>query len=171
MPGVSLPKHGGGREIPDLVRQKMESALDDDFSKVRVHEGPDAASVGAVAYTQGEDIHFAPGQYQLNSQSGQSLLGHELAHVVQQHAGRVQAPDGAGAPINAEISLEAEADRLGASAARHRFEATTEASSPSEATVQPKAQEERLQRQEDELQMKQAPESIQRAELDEEEDL
>jgi len=49
------------------------------------------SSLGAQAYTQGTDIHFAPGQYQPSSQGGQELLGHELAHVVQQADGRVKA--------------------------------------------------------------------------------
>src|SRR5690606_18829754 len=88
-----------------------------DFSSVRVHEGPEAPAIGAQAYTQGTSIHFAPGRYDPGSQSGQELIGHELAHVVQQSQGRVttQAKD---SPINADPGLEAEADRAGAQAAR-----------------------------------------------------
>jgi Domain of unknown function (DUF4157) len=82
---------GGRAEIPGDVRAKMEAALGADFSPVRIHEGPHAEAVGALAYTQGTDIHFAPGQYQPDSQRGQELLGHELTHVLQQSQGRVQA--------------------------------------------------------------------------------
>ncbi|HEX7841154.1 MAG TPA: DUF4157 domain-containing protein, partial [Kofleriaceae bacterium] len=67
----------------------MEIAFAADFSNVRVHEGAQATAIGALAYAQGTDLHFAPGQYQPHSPRGQELLGHELAHVVQQTQGRV----------------------------------------------------------------------------------
>lgn len=116
---VHLPGHGGGQPIPQPVRTKMEAAFGVDFSSVRIHEGPHAEAVGALAYTQGTNIHFAPGQYQPTSQRGQELLGHELTHVVQQSQGRVQATTQAkGVNINDDASLEREADELGAKAAR-----------------------------------------------------
>lgn len=119
-----VPSGGGqGRELPAAVRTKMESAFNADFSAVRVHEGPQASAVGALAFTQGTEIHFAPGQYDPDSQRGQELLGHELAHVVQQAQGRVvataQAKDGEGTQaVNDDASLESEADALGARAAQ-----------------------------------------------------
>lgn len=109
----------GGRALPGPVRGKMEAAFGSDFSGVRVHEGPQAEAMGAVAYTQGPHIHFAPGAYDPDSQRGQELLGHELTHVVQQSQGRVAAGAQAkGAPINSDAALEREADELGARAAR-----------------------------------------------------
>jgi hypothetical protein len=116
---VHLPGHGGGAEMPGDVRGKMEAAFGTDFSPVRIHEGPHAQAIGAQAYTQGTDIHFAPGQYQPSSQGGQEFLGHELAHVVQQAEGRVEATTQAkGVDINTDGALEREADALGARAAR-----------------------------------------------------
>ncbi|MDB9526535.1 DUF4157 domain-containing protein [Oscillatoria sp. CS-180] len=109
---------GTGSALSPPVQKKMEAAFGTRFSDVRVHETPKAESIGAAAYTQGTNIYFAPGQYDPNSLGGQSLLGHELTHVVQQRAGRVATPGGNGIPINADPSLEAEADRLGAQAAR-----------------------------------------------------
>jgi hypothetical protein len=110
---------GGGNPMPAAVQAKMENAFGADFSAVRVHQGPQAASIGALAYTQGADVHFAPGQYDPGSQRGQELLGHELAHVVQQSQGRVQATAQAkGLPLNDDASLEREADAMGAKAAR-----------------------------------------------------
>lgn len=103
--------------MPEAVQAKMESAFDTDFSAVRVHEGPQATAMGALALTQGTDIHFAPGQYDPQSTSGQELLGHELTHVVQQSQGRVT-PQAKGSPINADAGLEAEADAAGARAAK-----------------------------------------------------
>lgn len=108
--------------IPDPVRTTMESSLGDDFSNVRVHtNSSQAKSIGALAYTRGNDVHFAPGHYNPGSTSGRKLLGHELAHVVQQRQGRVQ-PTGSvgGMALNDSPKLEAEADRLGERAAMHK---------------------------------------------------
>lgn len=114
-----LPSDGGGQPMPEAVQAKMESAFGTDFSGVRVHEGPRSEALGAVAYTQGNDIHFSPGAYQPNSQSGQELLGHELTHVVQQRQGRVSATTQAkGVDVNDDAGLEREADEMGAKAAR-----------------------------------------------------
>lgn len=105
--------------IPDDVRQRMESAFATDFSSVRVHpDSSQAPEVGALAYTQGTDIHFAPGQFKPETSSGRQLLGHELAHVVQQQEGRVQpTTEIGGMPVNDDVSLEHEADVLGSKAA------------------------------------------------------
>ncbi len=108
---------GGGSPLPSLVRSKMERALGTDLSRVRVHQGEEAESVGALAYTRGTDLHFQRGAYDPTSAPGQRLLGHELAHVVQQAQGRVASPAGAGAPINDDPRLEAEAEAAGARAA------------------------------------------------------
>jgi hypothetical protein len=54
-----------------------------------------------------------PAQYNLQSTHGQKLLGHELAHVVQQRAGRVRNPMGSGIAVVQDPALEAEAERLG----------------------------------------------------------
>ena len=108
---------GGGRPLPDAVRGKMEAALGADFSNVRVHVGPQAERIGAIAFTVGSDIYFAPGRYQPDTMHGQQLLGHELAHVVQQRSGRVKNPLGSGIAVVQDHALEAEADRLGQRAA------------------------------------------------------
>jgi hypothetical protein len=110
---------GGGQPLPQAVLAKMEAAFGADFSAVRVHVGPQAARIGAVAFTMGDDLYFAPGQFQPGSSQGQQLLGHELAHVIQQREGRVPAP-GSGVTVVQNRLLEAEADRLGMRAATHR---------------------------------------------------
>jgi hypothetical protein len=101
--------------MPDDLKANMESSFNTDFSNVRVYPNSGKAiEVGALAYTQGTDIHFAPGQFKPEASAGQQLLGHELTHVVQQRQGRVQ-PTGevAGLPVNDSPDLEKEADRLG----------------------------------------------------------
>ena len=81
-------------------------AMDD----VRVHyNSPEPATVQALAYTQGTDIYFAPGQEQ--------HLPHEAWHVAQQMAGRVEpTTEVSGLPVNDCIELEHEADVMGARA-------------------------------------------------------
>jgi hypothetical protein len=107
---------GGGRPLPEGVRGKMEAALGANFADVRVHVGPQAERIGAIAFTLGSDIYFAPGRYQPDTPHGQQLLGHELAHVVQQRAGRVRNP-GSRLAVVQDHALEAEADRMGQRAA------------------------------------------------------
>lgn len=77
--------NGTGQPIPNEVVQRLGSAGGADFSEVRVHTNNfNVQNIGAKAFTQGQDIHFAPGQYNPNSKEGLNLLAHELAHVVQQ---------------------------------------------------------------------------------------
>lgn len=104
--------------MPDAVKSSMESSFNQDFSHVRIHANSSKApDVGALAYTQGSDIHFAPGQYSPDSSSGQKLLGHELTHVVQQGEGRVRpTTEVNGMPVNDNPALEKEADVLGGKA-------------------------------------------------------
>jgi hypothetical protein len=67
-----------------------------DFSQVRVHTDARAATVAqsldALAFTVGNDIAVAPGQYRPESDEGRALLAHELTHTLQQTGGvaRVQ---------------------------------------------------------------------------------
>jgi ribosomal protein S18 acetylase RimI-like enzyme len=97
----------------------MESFFGPSFSNVRVHVGDQAPSIGALAFTHGSNLYFAPGQYNPNTSRGQRLLGHELTHVVQQRVGRVKNPFGAGVAVVQNHGLEAEADRMGMRAAAH----------------------------------------------------
>jgi hypothetical protein len=117
---VRAPRRLEPTEMPPLVQAKMESAFGADFSDVRVHtDSARAVDLSALAFTQGNDIHVAPGQWAPETTKGQELLGHELAHVVQQRAGRVTATaQRKGASLNDEPELEREADTLGARAAR-----------------------------------------------------
>lgn len=107
-----------GERMPTVVRQKMEVAFGTDFSNIRIHQGTEAPSIGAAAYTRGEHIHFAPGKYDPKSDLGQQLLGHELTHVMQQRAGKVAMSPNQDVSINTDTQLESEADKLGMKAAQ-----------------------------------------------------
>ncbi len=77
-----------GHTLPSDLRGHFESSLGADLSGVRIHTGRDshdaAAAVRAQAFTVGQDIHFATGQYDSGSSSGRLLIAHEVAHTVQQ---------------------------------------------------------------------------------------
>ncbi len=119
--------------MPNETLSQMSSSFGHDFSDVNIHSGSQSAvDAGALAYTQGNDIHFAPGQYDPSSQSGQELIGHELTHVVQQREGRVQANNEVnGMPLNDDKSLELEADQMGVKAAQFKSANSDAPKSPS----------------------------------------
>ena len=97
--GGSAPPHvvrGGGTALPVQVRGFFEPRFGRDLSSVRVHSDDRAASsarsVGALAYTMGQEVVFAAGRYAPDTTVGRRLLAHELAHVIQQ-GGDETAPD------------------------------------------------------------------------------
>lgn len=75
-----------GHPLPQAPRARMENAFDRDFSAVRIHDGPQAAagaaSIGADAYTTGQDIVFGKDTFQPESPQGAALLSHELGHTL-----------------------------------------------------------------------------------------
>ena len=109
---------GGGASLPEPTRFKLQDLFGTDLSAVRVHQGGAAPAMGALAYAQGDDVHFAPGRFQPGTPDGDRLIGHEVAHVVQQREGRVAAPQQHKGAVVADAALEAEADAFGDRAAR-----------------------------------------------------
>ena len=116
--------HGGGATERDpstaglgyLGGGDVATAVGVDPGSVRIHQHDGVAEGhGARAVTKGDDIHFAGDE--LWAPDATFLIGHELAHVVQQRqgAGTAQArrddDDDTGA-------LEVEADRVGEAVAR-----------------------------------------------------
>lgn len=96
--------------MPDTLKSGIEDLSGFAMDDVRVHYNSDKpATVQALAYTQGTDIHVAPGQEQ--------HLPHEAWHVAQQMAGRVEpTTEVGGLPVNDNAALEHEADVMGAKA-------------------------------------------------------
>ncbi len=107
-----ISKKSNTTGLSDGLKGKMESAFQADFSGVKIHtNSSNAVKVNALAFTQGHNIHFAPGQFNPNTSAGKHLIGHELAHVVQQRQGRVkQTTEIGGMPVNDNPALEQEAD-------------------------------------------------------------
>ena len=90
--------------LPDNLKAGVESLSGFSMDDVKVHyNSSQPATVQALAYTQGTDIHVAPGQ--------EMHLPHEAWHVAQQLAGRVEPSTEVGdMPVNDNIDLEHEAD-------------------------------------------------------------
>jgi hypothetical protein len=88
---VDRASASAGTALRPDVRERFESSLGADLAGVRVHTGAESAdaasSVGARAYTVGNDIHFGAGQYQPDDPFGLHLLAHEVAHTQQQAGG------------------------------------------------------------------------------------
>jgi outer membrane protein OmpA-like peptidoglycan-associated protein len=77
-----------GQPLDAATRSFFEPRFGSDLSQVRIHTGEEAAesarAIDALAYTSGSEIVFGAGQYAPQTQGGQRLLAHELAHVHQQ---------------------------------------------------------------------------------------
>jgi hypothetical protein len=105
---------GQGQPLDTRLRSQMESAFGASFGQVQVHHDATAAAlasqVNARAFTVGNHVAFAPGEYQPNSLVGQVLVAHELAHVVQQ-AGASEEPAAMSLGDATYNSLEADADQ------------------------------------------------------------
>lgn len=94
--------------MPHRLKWSIESLSGLDLSSVRVHyRSPKPAQLNALAYTQGREIHVAPGQ--------ERHLPHEAWHIVQQAQGRVRPTMQLreGVAVNDDRELEEDADRMG----------------------------------------------------------
>jgi hypothetical protein len=111
-------RRGGGAPLASDTRAQMESAFGHHFGDVRVHAEPEddalARSVGAVAFTTGSDIFLRDGAEAATTPAGNSLLAHELAHVVQQRTMSDGGPARVGAADDAfEQAAESAAAAVG----------------------------------------------------------
>lgn len=76
---------GAGQPLPAAERRYFENRLGADLAGVRIHaDAAEAAALNARAFATGRDIGFAPGRWQPGTAEGRRLLGHELAHVLEQ---------------------------------------------------------------------------------------
>ena len=99
--------------LPDNLKAGIESLSGLSLDDVKVHYGSNKpAQLQAQAYTQGTQIHVAPGK--------EEHLAHEAWHVVQQKQGRVRPTmQLKQARINDDPGLETEADVMGEKASKH----------------------------------------------------
>jgi len=128
--GATLPSHdpatiraqlGNGRALDGHTRQKMEGSFGTSFASVRIHEDATAArfntALGARAFTVGQDIAFAAGQYRPGTPPGDLVIAHELAHTVQQGSGMPRTSSG---PADQDLERQAERAAVAAVAGHDR---------------------------------------------------
>lgn len=112
---LSAPIQRNETGMPDNLKVGIENLSGFSMDDVRVHyNSSKPATVQALAYTQGTDIHIAPGQ--------EKHLPHEAWHVAQQMAGRVSPTTNInGMPVNDNAELEHEADVMGEKAVQCKY--------------------------------------------------
>jgi Domain of unknown function (DUF4157) len=105
--GVSEVQSENKTGLPDDLKAGVENLSGYSLNNVKVHyNSSKPAQLQALAYTQGTDIHVAPGQ--------EKHLPHEAWHVVQQMQGRVKPIlQMKGVEVNDDEGLEREADVMG----------------------------------------------------------
>ncbi|MGL5005154.1 MAG: DUF4157 domain-containing protein, partial [Casimicrobium sp.] len=105
-----LNELSGGRPLEGMQREQLEAHFKTDLSDVRIHTGPQAnsqaQSIGANAFTRNNDIVLSN---QANP-NDRALVGHEVAHVVQQRGGNV--PGGIDAAPQLETAAQQEGTRF-----------------------------------------------------------
>lgn len=99
---LRLSGAGAPQPMSPQLREKFEPGFGADFSNIRISRGHIPEELGVEAVAQGTDIL-------LDERAGMDVLGHELAHVVQQAQGRVEG----GFPVVENAALEREADVMG----------------------------------------------------------
>jgi hypothetical protein len=104
---------GGGQPLDRSVASALSPALGTSVEGVRVHTGDGAAAlaraVTARAFTVGNDIYFARGEYRPGTSDGKQLIAHEVAHTIQQRGAPASGPLTVSQPGDA---LEREADAV-----------------------------------------------------------
>ena len=121
---------GGGVALDSATQSRMADAFGTSFADVRVHAdsrgGALAQQHGALAFTVGNHIAFAPGRYAPGTPEGDALLAHELAHVQQQRGGST-----AGHGTEGSSAAEHDADRAAAAAVQRIHTGTGDRAAPS----------------------------------------
>src|SRR5215217_7075165 len=107
---------GSGSDLDAGVAARLSDSLGE-LGDVRVHTDDTAdqlnRSVSARAFATGSDVYFAKGEYNPGSASGDKLIAHELAHVVQQRGSSASGPLSVSQPGDAiEQEADAVADRI-----------------------------------------------------------
>ncbi len=109
-----IARAGGGEALPERVKRQLQPQFNFSLDLVRIHRDGSAdglaKTVNAIAFTTGTSIFFRGGKFDPESSVGRGLLVHELTHVGQQLEGRAKPG------VDADQSLEGEAERAGVEA-------------------------------------------------------
>jgi Domain of unknown function (DUF4157) len=85
------PLGASSGRLPRAVARDLGSRFGHDFSQIKVFSDEASAraadTLGAAAFTVGQNVYFAHGRYQPDTPEGRTLIAHELAHTIQQASG------------------------------------------------------------------------------------
>ena len=88
---INSMRGAGGQPLDPSTRSFMEPRFGQRFGQVRVHNDPTAAAAAraldAHAFTLGTHLFFGDGAFRPTTPAGQTLIAHELAHMLQQRGG------------------------------------------------------------------------------------
>ncbi|MGD1931360.1 MAG: DUF4157 domain-containing protein [Leptolyngbyaceae cyanobacterium] len=108
----------GGEPLPEEMQAKLRSRIGmENPEDIRVHTGGQANELcdelGALAFTTGNHIFFAAGEYDPDSPEGQELIFHEAVHTIQQ--GAIDSGSGAEESMEdtgADLGLKADSNQV-----------------------------------------------------------
>ncbi|MCC6192608.1 MAG: DUF4157 domain-containing protein [Anaerolineales bacterium] len=130
-------QRGQGQPLQPELREHFETAYGASLGNVRVHTGQGAhstaESLNAIAFASGHDVFFTQNAFRPDTLPGLGLIGHELAHIVQQQSGL---PGDSQALRPADDAFERRADQLAAAALQLPAPALPGAQAASGAPVQ-----------------------------------
>lgn len=165
-------KRGSGHSLDPHIAQKASDTLGHDFGDVNVHTDSHSDTLsrqlGAKAFTTGKDIFFREGAYDPGSSEGQSLISHELTHVVQQ-SGNTEPGQGKMTVNDPNDQYESEADQVADTIMSQPDDISSNAPSDSEKELQMQAEPE--EEEEEALQAKPISDSGISRQLPEEEEM
>lgn len=93
---------------PELLHE-LENFFGADLSDLHARQEPLLPYLGLRAVARGEQLLFAPGEWDPVGSRGRELIAHEVAHILQQRAGRVHSAPGIA--VVEDSTLEQEADQ------------------------------------------------------------
>lgn len=99
--------------LPDALRGPAERFYGEPLGDVTVVVGDTPARLGALALAGADILYLTPELLWLPPRSLMAVLGHELAHVIQQRRGRVSAARRGGPSLIVDPACEREAEALG----------------------------------------------------------
>src|SRR5262249_45575512 len=72
-----------GKPLEDSTQRRMGGLFGTSFADVKVFDGSSEASGSTRALAKDRELHFREGAYQPNTDHGDKVIAHELAHLVQ----------------------------------------------------------------------------------------
>lgn len=99
---------GTKKELSSSLKNKLEIHFGYSMNNLEIRESNDVNAIDAKAYASGNVVHFKPGMFNQDTVEGKKMIGHEIAHVLQQSKGI-----GNIGGMNLDHNLETSADRHG----------------------------------------------------------